>query len=452
MNLRSSIAAITLAILPSAPASNAVTASDPYGGFTGITREATGFFRIERIGNRQFFITPQGHPYLPIGANHLGSYFQPDRAVGTTNAPNLVATRHEGDKEEAVRHIVSLLREWGFNYAGYDAPWEFRDKMPFSTGFYPVKASAVVQEGFAFEDVFDPAFARDLDRRVAEATRPYRDNPFLVGYYLADLPLWGRRADLSRDERQRGASWISFFRGLPADAPGKRVYLDFLAERYTDREKDFRDIYPIAQVDSGEAVEIDFSRVDPDQSAPDDEAFQGLIADRLYALTLEAFARHAPNHLVLGERFAGYRADFLPVLEAASRHFPVVAIQKTGEFDRAFHEEIYRLSGRPVISVDHVFSFPTRTILRTRGHQVGSEAEAAELYRRYLTEAMAQPWFVGYHRCQLVDRVRIPGDPPAFKQGLIRSDGSPYELLTRAIRETNEEVRRLLEAELQGAE
>ena len=428
---------LTAFVLLTAPSAHSDERTDRYGGVRSIETEATGFFYIKQIEGRWMFVTPEGHGYIPLGVNHLKSYFSGENVKGSEDEPNLVDVIHGGDKDAAVKHVVSLLRGWGFNYAGYDAPWEFQDKMPFSVGFYPVRASAVIRKGFAFEDVFDPAFEQKLDREIANHTRPYRDNRYLVGYYLADLPLWGTRKDLTRDERQRGDSWISFYRKLPVNSVGHQEYLQFLQRRYAGRFNEFKEIYPTEATSFRDGLRVGFSRVDPAKSGSDDEAFQGVIAERLYGVTVGLFAKHDPNHLVLGERFAGYKARFAPVMKVAAKHFPVVAIQKAGPLDREFFAEVHAMTGRPIISVDHVVSFPTPATPLTRGYQVASEAEAAALYGDYLREAFRQPWFVGYNRCQLVDRLRIPGDPPVYKQGLLQLSGQPHEVLIRAVKETN---------------
>ncbi len=44
-------------------------AYDRYGGYTAVERKATGWFRVERIDERWTFFSPEGHPYIALGAN-----------------------------------------------------------------------------------------------------------------------------------------------------------------------------------------------------------------------------------------------------------------------------------------------------------------------------------------------------------------------------------------------
>jgi hypothetical protein len=45
--------------------------TDRFGGIISIKAEATGFFYLKMVGGRWFFITLEGHGYIPIGVNHL---------------------------------------------------------------------------------------------------------------------------------------------------------------------------------------------------------------------------------------------------------------------------------------------------------------------------------------------------------------------------------------------
>jgi len=429
-----------LAALHAAEAPASLPPVDAYGGATTIKAEATGYFCLKQINGRWFFITPEGHGFIPLGVNHLISYFSGEQGRLRARELNLVNEQDGGDPQRAAERVEAMLRDWRFNYAGYDTPKFFRQRMPFSVGFIQVRASAVIQD-VQFVDVFSPAFAHDLEKRVAALCQPLRENRHLLGYYLADLPLWGDRKFMDREEQTRGASWLSFFRKLPAEAPGKQAYEKFLASRYAGRFDAFKKLYVTAASSFGEPLRLDLENTNRHAAAvlADDEAFTAEIAEQIYRLTSEAFHRHDPNHLVLGERFLGDRL-FLPVLEKAAKYFPVVAVQLEGSFQKELYAGLYRRLGRPLISVDHVISFVTPQTPNVRGRPLTSEAEAAALYIQYLRDAFAEPFMVGYNRCQLVTRIRIDGPPPVYKQGLLDLQGRPYTTLVQAVRAANHEA------------
>jgi hypothetical protein len=109
----------------------------------------------------------------------------------------------------------------------------------------------------------------------------------------------------------------------------------------------------------------------PSQGAADlkaaELAFTAEIADQSYRLTAEAFRRHDPNHLVLGERFAGSRL-FMPVVEMIGEILPQsIAIQLEGDFDAVTYRDIHQRTGRPIINADHVANFITPTTQKVLG-------------------------------------------------------------------------------------
>jgi hypothetical protein len=384
---------------------------DRYGGTKAIQGKTTGWFHLEEVGGRWFFITPEGNAFIPVGVNHVGTYLNGANKLRPTER-DFVKEKHNGSQREASAHAEKLVRSWGFNYAGYDAPLHLQQSMPFSTGFKQTKTSGVTVFGPPeYVDVFAPEFAADLDQRVAAHCLPQRENRFLLGHYLVDLPRWGDTAYLENEEKKQGASWLSFFRKLPPGSPGGLAYAK-----------------AIRGASDLKAAEL---------------AFTAEIADQCYRLTAEAFRRHDPNHLVLGERFAGSRI-FMPVVERSAKYFPVVATQLEGDFDTAFYLELHQRTGRPVINADHVAGFLTAGTPKVLGRALKDEAEAAAQYTRYLRAAFAEPYFIGYNRCQLASRIFQDGMPPGWKQGILDPAGEPYPLLLNAITTTNREVLRRL--------
>ena len=381
---------------------------DRYGGTKAIQGKATGWFHLEEVRGHWFFITPEGNAFIPVGVNHLGTYFGGGNQNLRPGERDLVKERHHGSEKDAAVHVERLVRSWGFNYAGYDAPAQLRQTMPFSTGFKQTNTPGVTVLGPPeYVDVFAPEFAADLDKRVANHCQPLRENPFLLGHYLVDLPRWGDMAYLENEEKKQGVSWLSFFRKLPPGSPGRLAY-----------EK------AIAGADDLKTAEL---------------AFTAEIADQCYRLTAEAFRRHDPHHLVLGERFAGSRL-FMPVVERSARYFPVVATQLEGDFDTAFYRDLHQRTGRPVINADHVAGFLTPATQKVLGRALKDESEAAAQYTRYLRAAFAEPYFIGFNRCQLASRIFQDGPPVGWKQGILDPAGEPYPLLLNAIKTTNHEI------------
>jgi hypothetical protein len=43
---------------------------DRYGGVTSLVGTKTGWFHVEEIGGRWYFITPEGNAFFSLGATH----------------------------------------------------------------------------------------------------------------------------------------------------------------------------------------------------------------------------------------------------------------------------------------------------------------------------------------------------------------------------------------------
>jgi hypothetical protein len=89
---------------------------DRYGGDKRTTLRATGFFRVETIHERWYFITPDGHPYIAFGGNHVGAFLN-------TQAEKLgYYRRFAGDQKRATSELLKSLRELGLNAGGAYQP------------------------------------------------------------------------------------------------------------------------------------------------------------------------------------------------------------------------------------------------------------------------------------------------------------------------------------------
>ena len=83
--------------------------------WTGKRFKPTGFFRVEQIDGRWWFVTPEGHGFLSAGVNHIDY--------------------REDYSDDFVDFATDQLRGWGFNtigwsqeVTGHDAESGFRQR------------------------------------------------------------------------------------------------------------------------------------------------------------------------------------------------------------------------------------------------------------------------------------------------------------------------------------
>ena len=265
-----------------------------------VRAEATGFFHVERIDGRDWAIDPQGRGVVLAGVDWVWPAGFFCEKLGYAPYGRFVETNYPS-REVWADETAERLHAWGFNLLGSGcddallAPRGFVHTAMLNLGFRlahdpdTTKALAVGlhRPGTAFPNVFHPDFEAECDRAAAAAAAKYRDDPWLLGYFLDNELSWGGETR-NRDEGMFDAamSW-------PPDHPARQAVEEFVALR--------------------------------EPSPAMKREFLALVAERYFATMAGALRRHDPNHMVLGCRFAGMGASDV-VLAAAGRHCDVVTV------------------------------------------------------------------------------------------------------------------------------
>lgn len=362
---------------------------DRFGGFLGMEREATGFFRVEKVGDRWMFITPEGHGYVAVGVNHIGSYFE--------KQADPLLQRFGGDRQKAEAALVEAVKAMGFN-AG-DAYTMNAPQVPTNL---PWVASLNYPEGEKFKmDVFDPAWQARLREVVVKQCRAFAEDPFVLGVAFIDLPHW-------RNLR------VHYFKTLPESAPGRK--------RYEEAKK----------------------------AGMSDEEFLGLAADTFYAQLRAAVKEGAPHHLFLGEKFQLRDAPDT-VLKAVGKHVDVFCTQalvrsehrppEWQTFQKEGYDREFQLTGKPMLIIDWSSPFSLGEGFESQAGYVKPEAEAAEDRAKWLSDAFSQPYILGVFRCMLLGL--HPNDKMLEGRGrrtFLQDDGTPFSIMTERTGSANREA------------
>lgn len=389
--------------------------------------QAKGFFSLSKQGQRDCLVDGMGNPFFSLGIVHTGAYSEGEGQA-------LFESKYGADWEVLTRKIVSDLREWGFNTAGYHSPLSMLDHLPAMRDSYPAAVSYWMGKP-VYPDVFDPAYRKNVEKHLEDICGPVRHHPNLIGYCWTDTPRW----DLDRAREAYGTDWVSAIRSLPASAPGKQRYAAYLCEVSKDVTE--RQLYSQnAPPTVGEASQSDFSGLNLDHPVVmgHDRGFLRLIARQYYRVAFEATRKADPDHLIFGDR---YLAGDLPgeVLEEALSFVDVLSIQPCEiRFERALFDDLHEKTGKPILICDHAVNFPTEDYPETVWPQCSDERAAALAYKDYLRALFECPYIIGYHRCQYIDRP-VPGGS-LLKQGFLRADEMPYDRLIAQVRQTNREI------------
>jgi hypothetical protein len=373
-----------------------------YGGYLNTKAKATGFFRVEQVDGRWWFVDPDGHLFFSTsstGIRNAGGdarfkgregYFAelPRGSFYTSN----VALRHGAEPEAKwIDMALRRMESWGLNTVGNWSDTRLGEARK--------KAYVVTLRGWGMDtgymgmpDVFSAGFPIIVDQAAAEQCAPHKNDPFVLGYFVANEPPWPGRESLVVDIiLERPPSAI------------QREAKAFLANGDTpERRKQF--IY---------------------------RAF-----DKYLDVINAAIRRHDPNHLNLGLRFG----SGVPPLEMlrASKAFDVYSMNVySTSINPKSLEEIYSVTGRPIIVGEFHFGVPGHG-LAAGLVQVRDQAERGAAYRYYVEQAAAFPAFIGSSWFQWVDQPstgRMDGEN--YNIGLVDVTDRPYRELIEAMKMTH---------------
>jgi hypothetical protein len=383
-----------------------------YGGYLNTQAKPTGFFRVEQVDGRWWFVDPDGHLFFSTSSTGIGAgggeariqgredYFTalPPRGVnrGRRSPAGFYAwnlARRHGTNAPTKWADLALARlgSWGLNTIGnWSDPrlWEAHKKA------YQVNLGGWgMREGYlGLPDVYSDEFPKIADRDAAAQCAPRKEDPWLLGYFIANEPPWPGREPLVVD---------MILEGKPC--PIQREAKTFLAAGDTpERRRQF--IYG---------------------------AF-----NKFLEVTMAAIRRHDPNHLILGLRFGGG----VPPAEMlrACKAFDVYSLNVySTQVSVTTMEDIYRVTGQPIIVGEFHFGVPGRG-LAPGLVQVRDQTERGTAYRFYVEQAAAFPAFIGTSWFQWIDQPctgRMDGEN--YNIGLVDVTDRPYAELVEAMRTTH---------------
>jgi hypothetical protein len=394
-----------------------------YGGFLDTHAKATGFFRVEQIDGRWWFVCPDGHLFFSSGVNGVGiasgtrvqgredlfaALPPPDllppppggrRAGGAFGGSfytwNLHRRLGEDWRREWAQLTTKRLQAWGLNSIHY---WGPRNQEP---GMEPRVPYAQMLRGWQMEqaimgmpDVYSVDFERRVEEIAATQLGPRRDDPYMLGYFIGNEPPWPERESLFVDAVLAG----------PASEMQRRLRT-YLADGDTP-ERRTRFVH---------------------------DAFR-----RYLEVINAAVRRHAPNHLNLGIRFGGEPPD---ELVEATRGFDVYSVNIYRYApSRATLDRVYELVQRPILIGEFHIGVPERGMAPGLVHAMNQE-ERAQAYRYYVEQCAAHPALIGTHWFQWLDQpVTGRNDGENYNIGFIDVTDRPYPELVAAAKATHDRL------------
>jgi len=432
-----------------------------FGGWAdGPRQQATGHFRVEKIGGKWWMVDPEGYLWWSHGPvrvtpstaitplDNREFYFAELPAEGSPFA-KFYTTRdellHPYYLKRNIRRTYDFssancyrkygenyyevfadlahkrLRSWGLNTIANSSDKKIclMDRTPYTDRFeLKSKPIAGSHDGWwPFRDPFDPSFRADVRRLMAEH-RTEMEYPWCFGFFVDNELSWGGPTDL--------AAWTL---ASPADQAAKVEFRRRMREKYETIAR-LNAKWGTAYAD-WDAFLAETTR--PGAGAETDLAeFTLAIADAYFRNIREEFKAAAPNKLYMGCRFAGWGPAF--AVEVAAKYCDLVSFNIYAK-----HLDNFKLPkgiDKPVIIGEFHFGALDRGLFHPGLIKLESQEERGRTYVQYVTSALRHPNVVGVHWHQFGDQAttgRFDGEN--FQVGFVDCCDTPYPETIAGIRE-----------------
>ncbi len=397
---------------------------DNYGGLKGISAASTGFFRLDNIEGRSFFITPSGNAYLSLGINHhQNKFYVADYNRAFWEQRFGAEAGSEKWKERFLEKLHSDMDYIGFNTVGIHNQESVKRDRPYVCSMYFVDHAYYLHpknrqhpREIHFPDVFSPEFDKHCDQFAKEKTASVKADSYLLGYSFTDCPILTeieaapRLWSLYCKSHPGVIPWPRKLRNLGAGSTGKKVYTQLMAERYGKDINSFNSVYGTGFQSFDELLAAENWRIgyDLENSSEngDNTAFLHAIVDQYYKTAVAAVKRYDNNHLIFGDKMnwnTGFD-DF--VVKAAGKYCDVTFYQYYAFPDEHLElcERAYKLTGKPVYCGDSNFVTPEYPNMPyPYGPACSSPDDRARVTYLAMHTLFERPYFVGWDWCGLMD-------------------------------------------------
>lgn len=386
-----------------------------YGGFLGTKAKATGFFRVEKINNKWWFVDPEGHLFFSTGSTCINARSEFARIQGreyifTAMPPaELTSPNYDDDRspnssfyrwnlyrrfgtdwyQKWMDLTVRRMDSWGINTIG-----NWSD--PTLGGSYR-KAYVATLRGWGIEtgvmgmpDVYAPDYAGKIDAVAAQQCASRKDDPYLLGYFIGnELPWPNRESEL-----------VNLF------LAGEETPIQVELKKY------------LAGGDTPERR----------------KAFIYDTYAKFLSMVNTAIKKHDPNHLNLGIRYGGSPPDDII---KASKGFDVFSLNIYGySANSTTLQKIYDFTGLPIIIGEFHFGTPGRGLAPGLA-QTSNQEERGVAYRYYVENAAAHPALIGTHWFQWIDQPSTGReDGENYNIGFLDVTDRPYPEMVNAAKDT----------------
>ena len=389
-----------------------------YGGYLQKQVKGTGFFRIEKIDDRWWFVDPDGYLFLSHGVDCVnpgggGSFnnlnlrenwlkeLPPEqfrqnnrgRESATFGSWNLYRRFGDNYRDKANEMVIKRMDYWGLNTI---ANWSSATVYGLNQKSHTLQLRGLAMDGnlMGLADVYVPGFSAQMDSSMQTYLPENKDNPWVLGYFVGNEPSWlGQEARLC-DLILEGE-----------DRPIKTELKLFLQEGDTpERKKQF--IYK--------------------------------TFDIFLQTVKTTMKRYDANHLNLGIRFGNLNELDEQLMEICKNAFDLLSFNCYDlNPNKEMMDRALRLTDMPMIIGEYHFGTVDRGMAQSLW-QVNNQQQRGVAYRYYTEQGYSHPGLIGTAYFQWCDQDLMGRslDGENYNCGLIDVTDRPYKYQVEAMMET----------------
>jgi hypothetical protein len=401
---------------------------DKYGGLpdsgTKLGLKATGFFHVEKMGEKWALVDPGGNLFFHLGVccvapgddytliagresayawlpphdGDLGTAYLPDQGgrVVSFYVANIV--RKYGKPyslDELQARMIDRLRKFGFNSIGAFTPISNTDvqaaNFPYA-GHLPMGPWNSIKDIPGINqtwDPYDPENVAKLEKAFAEGLPKRADDPLLIGYFLVNEPAY---EDVPKVVPGLKGSEHACKRALVAMLSDKYKAIDAFNAAWGTSAKTFDELNdaPLA--------------VTTRAASEDVNAFTGQFFDTYFKLVSDTFHKYDQHHMLIGNRLQPGTINNEQLCRISGKYLDVMSFNYyTDAVDKDFLNRIYAWTGRPMFLSEFYWAAGPQSGL-AGGRGVATQKDRGLAYRNYVEQSASLGYVVGIEWFTLIDQ------------------------------------------------
>lgn len=426
---------------------------DPYGGIKSVGQYAsTGYFRLQQIDGKWWFITPDGYQFILKGvdAASLWEWGYGTKLKKADGTPRKVfeelpdpaaydrAYANDANGERVSFVVANVMRKYG---SDYESKWEdITKKRLIDWGFNafskwtrpsnvtfpyihvlpdPIESLRKIQWTY---DVFDPQNESIIENSLSARLQNAKNDPWLIGYTYDNESGW--TADIVKEILTYNST-----------SPAKNAFVDFLAPRYNH---DIAAVNQLLGTNAASFAQLKAASIDIAKVPAADVSAYIKLASRTYHSTLKnIIAKYDTNHLFLGTTVVPTWRTSLD-WDSAAMEF-VDAFSVDNYTNTADWISRYEAFGKPLLNLEFTFSTSERGLSPVNAATtVTSTVYRGTAFKAFMESQAAHPLFVGSGWFAYYDQaVTARKDGENFNIGLVNQQDQPYTDMVNIMKTVN---------------